>query len=84
MCLTRGTNRSTRERMFRYILVFSVLSLLAVVACVVASAADAPAGGQVVFAVSLGLFVAALAGGVTRSQRQQQSSAPAASRQQHK
>jgi uncharacterized membrane protein YtjA (UPF0391 family) len=60
-----------RGRMLRYILVFSILSLLGVVACVVASAADAPAIGQVAFAVSLGLFVAALAGGVTRSQSQQ-------------
>lgn len=63
--------RAIRERMLRYILVFFILVALGVVACVAASAADAPAVGQVAFAVSLGLFVAALAGGVTRSQRQQ-------------
>lgn len=52
-------------RMFRYILVFSILFVLGVVACAAVIAADAPAVGQVAFAVSLGLFVAALAGGVT-------------------
>ena len=63
--------RSMRGRMLRYILVFFILVALGVVACVAANAADAPAVGQVAFAVSLGLFVASLAGGVTRSQRQQ-------------
>ena len=53
------------KRMLRYILVFSILFLLGVVACAAASAADAPAFGLVAFAVWLGLFVAALAGGVT-------------------
>jgi hypothetical protein len=53
------------RRMLRYILVFSILFLLGVVACAAATAADAPAFGLVAFAVWLGLFVAALAGGVT-------------------
>jgi len=57
--------------MLRYIFVFFTLVVLGVMACVAASAADAPAVGQVAFAVSLGLFVAALAGGVTRSHTQQ-------------
>ena len=57
--------------MLRYILVFFTLVVLGVVACVAASAADAPAVGQVAFAVSLGLFVAALAGGVSRSETRQ-------------
>jgi hypothetical protein len=51
--------------MLRYILVFSILFLLGVVACAAATAADAPAFGLVAFAVWLGLFLAALAGGVT-------------------
>ncbi len=55
---------TTRKRMLRYVLVFAILFGLGVVACAAASAADAPAVGQVAFAVSLGLFVAALAGGV--------------------
>lgn len=58
--------------MLRYILVFFTLGVLGVVACVAASAADAPAVGQVAFAVSLGLFVAALVGGVSHSERRQQ------------
>jgi hypothetical protein len=51
--------------MLRYFLVFSILFVLGFVACAAVIAADAPAVGQVVFAVSLGLFVAALAGGIT-------------------
>jgi hypothetical protein len=50
--------------MFRYILVFSILLVLGFVACAAVFAADAPAVGQVAFAVSLGLFLAALAGGI--------------------
>ena len=50
--------------MLRYVLVFSILFLLGIVGCYAASAADAPAVGQVAFAVWLGLFVAAVAGGV--------------------
>ena len=61
----------TRQRMLRYILVFSILFMLGVAACLAASAADAPAVGQVAFGVSLGLFVAALAGGVTTGRRTQ-------------
>jgi hypothetical protein len=55
--------------MLRYILVFSILFLLGVAACMAASAADAPAVGQVAFGVSLALFVAALAGGITPEHR---------------
>jgi len=51
--------------MIRYILVFSVLLMLGVAAGAAVSAADAPAAGQIAFDISLGLFVAALAGGVT-------------------
>jgi hypothetical protein len=51
--------------MFRYFLVFSILFVLGIAACAAASAANAPPMGQVAFGVSLGLFVAALAGGVT-------------------
>lgn len=70
MSFERGARKSTTPlRMLRYISVFSILFALGVVACVAASAADAPAVGQVVFAVSLGLFVAALAGGVTPGHR---------------
>ena len=47
--------------MLRYVLVFSILFVLGFAACAAASAADAPAVGQVAFGVSLGLFVAALA-----------------------
>jgi predicted MFS family arabinose efflux permease len=50
--------------MLRYLLTFSFVFLLGIVACAAAIAADAPAFGQVVFAVALGLFVAALAGSV--------------------
>jgi len=57
--------------MLRYILVFFTLAGLGVVACVAASAVDAPPVGQVAFAVSLALFVAALAGGVTGSPSRQ-------------
>jgi hypothetical protein len=57
--------------MLRYVLVFSILFLLGVAACVAASAADAPAVGQVAFGVSLGLFVAALAGGIAPERRAQ-------------
>lgn len=60
-----------RGRMLRYILVFSILVVLGAAAFAAANAADAPAVGQVAFAVSLALFIAALAGGVTRGQRQQ-------------
>jgi len=56
--------------MLRYIFVFAIVFVLGTVAFVAASVADAPAVGRVAFAVSFGLFVAALAGGVTRSQRQ--------------
>jgi Flp pilus assembly protein protease CpaA len=51
-------------RMLRYLLVFSFLLLLGVAASAAASAADAPAVGQIAFLVCLGLFAAALAGGV--------------------
>jgi len=54
------------QRMIRYILVFSVLLTLGAAACAAVSVADAPAAGQIAFDVSLGLFVAALAGGVTQ------------------
>ena len=50
--------------MLRYIFTFSFVLLLGIVACAAAIAADAPAFGQIAFAVALGLFVAALAGGV--------------------
>jgi hypothetical protein len=50
--------------MLRYLLVFSILLVLGIVACAAANAANAPPVGQIAFAVSLGLFVAALAGGV--------------------
>ena len=52
--------------MIRYILVFSVLVALGGAACAAVSVANAPAAGQIAFDVSLGLFVAALAGGVTQ------------------
>jgi hypothetical protein len=53
------------RRMLRYLFTFSFVLLLGIVACAAAIAADAPAFGQIAFAVALGLFVAALAGGVT-------------------
>jgi peptidoglycan/LPS O-acetylase OafA/YrhL len=61
----------TRKRMLRYILAFSFLFLLGGVACAAAIAADAPTLGRVAFLVCLGLFAAALAGGVAerRSRR---------------
>ncbi|HTS22173.1 MAG TPA: hypothetical protein VMN79_10215 [Casimicrobiaceae bacterium] len=52
--------------MLRYIFVFSILFALGIGACAAASASQAPVAGQVAFAVALGLFVATLAGGVTR------------------
>src|ERR1051325_9887280 len=67
----RASSHPCFEFMLCYIFVFFTLVVLGVMACVAASAADAPAVGQVAFAVSLGLFVAALAGGVTRSHTQQ-------------
>jgi hypothetical protein len=50
--------------MLRYLLVFSLLLLLGVAAGAAASAADAPPVGQIAFLVCLGLFAAALTGGV--------------------
>ena len=52
------------RRMFRYIFTFSFVLLLGIVACAAAIAADAPAFGQIAFALALGLFVAALAGSI--------------------
>jgi uncharacterized membrane protein YtjA (UPF0391 family) len=51
--------------MFRYVLVFLPLLLLGGVACAAAVAAPAPAAAEIVFLVCLGLFVAALADGVS-------------------
>ncbi|TMG85883.1 MAG: DUF1328 domain-containing protein [Betaproteobacteria bacterium] len=56
--------------MFRYILAFSFLAVLAAVACAAVIAADAPAVGQIAFIVWLGLFVASLISGVTDRPRQ--------------
>jgi len=53
-----------RKRMLRYVLVLSLFLPLGVAAGAAASAADAPAVGQVAFLVCLGLFGVALAGGV--------------------
>ena len=50
--------------MLRYVLVFSLFLLLLIAAGAAASAAEAPAVGQIAFIVCLGLFAAALAGGV--------------------
>jgi hypothetical protein len=49
---------------FRYIFAFSFLFLPWIAACAAAIAAGAPAFGQIAFVVCMGLFVAALAGGV--------------------
>jgi uncharacterized membrane protein YtjA (UPF0391 family) len=56
---------SDTKHMFRYVLVFLPLFLLGGVACAAALAAAAPAAAEIVFLVCLGLFVAALADGVS-------------------
>jgi hypothetical protein len=50
--------------MLRYILAFVFLAVLSVGACAAAIASGTPTFGQIAFVVCLGLFVAALAGGV--------------------
>ncbi len=60
-----GPDRSDTKRMFRYFLVFLPLLLLGGIACAAAVAATAPAAAEIVFLVCLGLFVAALADGVS-------------------
>jgi len=52
--------------MLRYILAFSLLFLLAGIACAAAMAASAPTFGQIAFLVCLALFAAALADGVVK------------------
>ena len=66
--------------MLRYLIVFSLLVLLGVAAGAAASAADAPAAGQIAFLVCLGLFAAALASGVAERRLHRQRGGPARNR----
>jgi len=50
--------------MLRYILAFAFLAVLGIGAAAASIAAGTPTVGQIAFVVCLGLFVAALAGGV--------------------
>lgn len=57
-------HHSTFGPMLRYILTFAFLAVLGTAASAAAIAAGTPTFGQIAFVVCLGLFVAALAGGV--------------------
>jgi hypothetical protein len=57
-------HHSTFGPMLRYILAFAFLAMLGTAAFAAAIAAGTPTFGQIAFVVCLGLFVAALAGGV--------------------
>ena len=50
--------------MLRYILAFAFLAVIGIGAAAAAVASGTPTFGQIAFVVCLGLFVAALAGGV--------------------
>lgn len=63
--------------MLRYVLVFSLFLLLGVAAGAAASAADAPAVGQLAYLVCLGLFGVALAGGVAGQHLHRSKAGPA-------
>jgi len=56
---------SGSEHMLRYVIVLLPLLLLGGVVCAAAVAAALPAASEVIFLVCLGLFVAALADGVS-------------------